>query len=144
LRRAVFRRGALLSIHAFEEAFTMQFPINETAPPELSVTRRLPKDKRESIETRFRKFHAAHPEIYDLLVKLSRDVRRRGVKQYGMKAVFERARWHYVIEKGDRKFGLCNDFTAPYARLIMANEPDLRGFFTIREPRRKNLVEPVT
>lgn len=86
----------------------------------------------DSIQERFEVFHAANPAIYKLLVSLARDVKRRGFDRYSMKAVFERARWHMNIEKGDREFKLNNNYHAPYARLIMAQENDLRGFFEIR------------
>lgn len=85
------------------------------------------------IQERFEQFHAAHPEIYYLLVQLSRDVKRRGLKRYSMKAVWERARWHYIVDKGNGDFKLNNNFTAPYARLIMQQESDLQGFFETRE-----------
>jgi len=97
----------------------------------LPIKRRLPA--RDSIQERFEAFHEAHPEIYSLLVYLSRDVAKRGYSRYSMKAVFERARWHQIIEKGNREFTLNNDFTATYARLIMSQEPDLEGFFETRE-----------
>ena len=87
----------------------------------------------DSIQERFEVYHAAHPEIYPLLVRLARDVKQRGFERYSMKAIFERARWHMNIEKGDRDFKLNNNYHAPYARLIMAQERDLAGFFETRE-----------
>lgn len=90
---------------------------------------------RPTIQERFWEYHAAHPEVYELLVKLARDVKARGKAKYSMKAIFERARWHYAIEKGDEEFVLNNDFTALFARLIMESEPDLAEFFETRERR---------
>lgn len=103
---------------------------------ELPVTRRLPRDKAPSIAEQFWQFHCENPHVYDLLVKLARDVKARGKGSYGMKAIYERARWFYNIEKGDREFKLNNNFTAYYARLIMENEPDLQDFFETRKQRR--------
>jgi hypothetical protein len=90
---------------------------------------------RPTIQERFWEYHFAHPEVYELLVKLVRDVKARGKTKYSMKAIFERARWHYHIERGEGSFVLNNDFTAHYARLIMEQEPDLVGFFDVRELR---------
>ena len=97
----------------------------------LPVKRRLPR--RDLIQESFEQFHAEHPEIYILLVALCRDVKRRGINRYSIKAVWERARWHYIVDKGNRDFALNNNFTAPYARLIMQQESDLQGFFETRE-----------
>jgi len=88
-----------------------------------------------TIEERFQAFHEANPDVYTLLVELARDVKRRGKASYGMKAIFERARWHRNIERGDRDFKLNNIYSAHYARLIEAQEPDLAGFFAKRALR---------
>jgi hypothetical protein len=90
---------------------------------------------RPTITERFEWYLSEHPEVYDLLVKLARDVKARGKTQYSMKAIFERARWHYHIEKGEDGFVLNNDFTAHFARLIEEREPDLCGFFEKRRLR---------
>jgi hypothetical protein len=106
---------------------------------ELGIRRRPSRSTRRSarpaISERFWEYHTAHPEVYGLLVKLARDVKARGKMRYSMKAIFERARWHYHIERGEDGFVLNNDFTSHYARLIMKQEPDLDGFFDVRELR---------
>lgn len=114
----------------------MQMQLNRVADAaestfDLPVKRRL--TPRDSIQERFDEFHAKHPEIYNLLVSLARDVKRRGIKRYSIKSVYERARWHYLIDKDNRDFTLNNDFTAMYARLIMSQEPDLKNFFETRK-----------
>ena len=38
-------------------------------------------------QERFEVFHAKHPEVYALLVRLTRDVKRRGYSRYSMKAI---------------------------------------------------------
>ena len=99
--------------------------------PSRSTLRQL----RPTIAERFESYVREHPEVYELLVKLSRDVKARGKSHYSMKAVFERARWHYHIEKGDESFVLNNDFTAHFSRLIEEREEDLRDFFEKRRLR---------
>jgi len=47
-------------------------------------------------------------------------------------------RWQSMIETNDPnprgdEYKLCNDYTAHYARLMMAREPDLEGVFRLRE-----------
>ena len=55
------------------------------SPLTLPLTRRLPP--RDTIQERFEVFHAKHPEVYALLVRLTRDVKRRGYSRYSMKAI---------------------------------------------------------
>lgn len=91
--------------------------------------------RRPSIADRFDAYLFARPDVYELLVKLARDVKARGKTSYSMKAIFERARWHFHIEKGEDGFVLNNDFTALFARRIMERERDLDGFFETRRRR---------
>lgn len=100
----------------------------------LPLTRRLPSDN--LIAKSFEEFHAANPNVYTLLVSLARDVKRRGFKRYSMKAIWERARWHHLIDKGNHDFKLNNNYHAFYARLIMRQEPDLVEFFETREHKK--------
>jgi hypothetical protein len=107
-----------------------------TQPDDLArIRRRPPREKRQTIQERFEAFHRANPGVYTLLVELARDVKARGKSTYGMKAIFERARWFYHIERGDEDFKLNNSYTAFYSRIIMLQERDLEGFFTTREQR---------
>lgn len=101
----------------------------------LGITRRIPRQSKPSIQEQFEEYHAENPEVYELLVVLARDVKRRGYSKYSMKAVYERARWHMNIDKGDSEFKLNNNYHSRYARLIMEQEPDMKGFFKVREKR---------
>jgi hypothetical protein len=92
-----------------------------------------PDDSPETLQARFEAYHKANPDVYRLLVKFAREVRQTGRGQYGIAALFERLRWHYHIElKRDDDFKLNNNWKARYARLIMAQEPDLAEFFELR------------
>lgn len=87
-----------------------------------------------SIQARFRRFHAANPHVYSGLVRLARQAKRQGVQTYGLAALYEVLRWNRFLEtKGEEKLKLSNDFRSRYARLIMDQEPDLQGFFAVRE-----------
>jgi len=45
----------------------------------------------------------------------------------------QRVRWHMEIEtRSDDGFKINNDFSSRYARRIMEQEPDLKGFFVTR------------
>jgi hypothetical protein len=105
-----------------------------TSPQMLMFERNRRAAAKLTIEERFQQFHQNNPVVYELLCKFAREAKDRGVKKWGIKAIFEVVRWHVKVKlqhEGD--FKLNNDFTALYARLIMANEPDLADFFDTRE-----------
>jgi hypothetical protein len=87
----------------------------------------------DTIQVRFQVYHEAHPEVYEYLLQLAQDMQSRGFRHYGMKALFEKVRWHFQVEKGLEDFKLNNNYHSRYARLMMAREPDLEGFFELRE-----------
>jgi len=90
-----------------------------------------------TIEERFVSFDAANPHIYNGLKRIALNLRREGRKQYGVKALFERLRWDgSVTTETGEDYKLSNDFTALYARKLMRECQELRGFFAIR-PRRE-------
>ena len=63
-----------------------------------------------------------------------------GFKHYVIHAVWERMRWHYTVDNKlcRRDLYRCNnDYTSRYARLIMRQEPALKGFFLTRELKSK-------
>lgn len=91
--------------------------------------------RRATIQERFDAFHAANPNVYQALRTLAYGLLKRGVKHYGMKGLYERLRWEYAIQTGGEPYKLSNDFTSRYARLLMDNEPLLRGMFDLRELR---------
>jgi hypothetical protein len=100
------------------------------APPSEVLQRSLDRDIQDSFE----EFHRANPNVYTLLVKFARQAKAAGMKKYGIASLFERLRWHISIElKSEQAFKLNNNFRSRYARLIMEHEPDLDGFFELRE-----------
>jgi hypothetical protein len=89
-----------------------------------------------TIRERFEAFHAAHPEVYDELVRLAYEARAAGRDKVGIKMLFEVVRWNRIVVGGvDEGWRLNNVFSAHYARLIMQREPDLAGFFETRSLR---------
>lgn len=94
-----------------------------------------PVPSSSSIEANFDLFHQANPFVYRSLVKLARDLHRRGHRKVGMKMLFEVLRWQWSMATADpaSEFKLNNNYTSRYARLIMDNEPDLAGIFEVRK-----------
>lgn len=86
-----------------------------------------------TLQEAFLTFHINNPRVYDLLVEKARVARTHGFQSYGIAALFELVRWHIHIETDDPEFKLNNNHRSRYARLIMEQEPDLQGFFHVRE-----------
>ena len=83
-------------------------------------------------------FHIAHPEVYAEIVRRGRLARARGFTQYSIRDIWGSMRWEFDVAEGrpgERIVGvgrLNNNHTPFYADLIMAQEPELAGFFKTR------------
>lgn len=86
----------------------------------------------KNIEKAFLDFHRLNPHVYDELVVLTRELRSRGVMRVGIKMLFEVLRWKHLLRTSGDTFKLNNNYHSYYARLIMLNEPDLKGIFETR------------
>lgn len=90
----------------------------------------------DAIQRRFLAFHQANPHVYEAIVHYAREAKAAGARRVGMAAIFERLRWDDLIATGGScGFRLNDQHTSRYARLVMAQEPDLAGLFEIRELR---------
>lgn len=88
----------------------------------------------DPLEIQFREFHHAHPAVYKALVERAREWKYQGHRKCGIGMLFELFRWDSGITFGPNDgFKLNNNYRSRYARLIMANEPDLDGFFETRQ-----------
>lgn len=89
----------------------------------------------DPIEVQFLAFHHEHPEVYGALRDLARDLRRKGENKAGIGMLFEVLRWNRIMAgiRDEDGFRLNNNYRSRYARLLMANEPDLVGFFDTRQ-----------
>lgn len=105
-------------------------PVVQTVSPRRAVPG-------SSIEARFEAFHEANPHVYEALRRLALRMRARGRVRIGMKMLFEVLRWEYAMSTDDPNsdFKLNNNYTAHYARMLMANEPRLDGAFEVRTQR---------
>ena len=84
-------------------------------------------------ETAFDRFHADNPKVYEVLVRLAREwVGQFGGHKLGIATLYETARWQITLATNDAEFRLNNNWRSYYARLIMAQEPDLAGLFDLR------------
>lgn len=93
----------------------------------------------------FDAFHASNPQVYLNLRALALEARAAGVVRGNIALLTERLRASAVATTGG-PYKVDNSFRAFYARLLMANEPALQGFFQIRaerhDPQYHSRVEP--
>ena len=92
------------------------------------------KTRKDELEDAAKEFHLAHPQIWRLFVKFTREIADRGFKNYSAQAIFERIRWEtdQADDEGRSTFKLNNNHRSFYARWYMNTFPEHRGFFRIR------------
>lgn len=75
--------------------------------------------------------------VYGACRRAALRLRRRGFRRYAVSALFEAARWLWAVRIGPDVDGwrLNSNYTPYLARELMASEPDLAGFFALRELR---------
>lgn len=111
--------------------------LNSDVAPDRTISHRRGRNTpQQTIRQRFLEFHVANPFVYVLLCRFARMVKSKGIRNYSMQALLEQVRWHVTFEDTNYAatdaFKLNNDFCAHYARMVMANEPDLDGMFATR------------
>jgi hypothetical protein len=87
------------------------------------------------LKDQWRAFHAANPHVYRAIVSVTRELKQQGWRRAGMKQIFEHLRWRYAMSTRGEQWKLNNNYTAYYARQVMRLEPDLAGFFNIRDQK---------
>lgn len=88
----------------------------------------------DKIARSFAQFHRQNPHVYEGLRRLALKIRQAGHHHYGIKALFEVLRYEFALTTVSADgLKLNNNYTALYARLLMEKEPELNGFFHLRE-----------
>jgi len=93
----------------------------------------------DQMKDRCNAFHQAHPEVWSMFVRFTRDRISRGFQTYSSDAIFHRIRWETAkpsYEKGT-EFKLNDHYTAFYARRFMRLYPEYEGFFRTRKQTSK-------
>ncbi len=83
------------------------------------------KYERQALE-----FHSDRPQVYRKLCQLCRSDMARGIRP-NMRSLWERARIELKV------IGMNDHFHSTYSRLMMAQEPDMKGIFVLRRPSTK-------
>lgn len=89
----------------------------------------------DTIEDRFARFNKANPQVYSALREMALTLKDQGIRHYGIAALFEVLRFSRAMQTGGDAYKLNNDYRALYARRLMEEEPELAGFFELRQRR---------
>ena len=77
--------------------------------------------------------------VWDAFDKYTRDAMKiKHRKRFGARAVMEIVRWFSAIKDDYPMFKINNNYTPDLARLLMALEPSLKGFYEIRNSTERN------
>lgn len=107
-------------------------PMPAATQPAIPVTRPSSRaGSRPTITDQFLAFDAAHPYVYRALERLTAERLAAGATRIGLKELFEALRWR--LPQGLR--GLNNNYTALYARQLVADHPEWALVFELRRRR---------
>jgi len=100
--------------------------------------REILSDRDPELVERFIQYNRSNKDILDLFIKNSLTMYHVGYKNYSAKAIAEKIRWDKDLSRAFSKdpgaeFKLNNNYTACYARVVMAKVPQLEGFFNLRK-----------
>lgn len=109
-------------------------PVTPVDPPPDAADADVP-DEDSALQRAFDEFHAANPHVYEMLVRFARVALAAGRKRIGIGALYERMRWETWVTTTGPEFKLNDHHRSRYARLMMAQEPDLAGVFETRALR---------
>jgi len=80
----------------------------------------------------FTSYHKENPNVWKAFVECAKATRARGFQRYSANGIFEIIRWHTGVNTEGQGFKVNNNFRADYARKMMDEFPEFKGFFTIR------------
>lgn len=104
--------------------------------PQIKTTAvRYPKDVAKDNARKFAMFNAVNHHVYSALEQMSLQMRRGGYKKISIRLLYNllRAVNSSDLVKDSEDLALSNDFTSFYARALMAKNPELVGFFDIKD-----------
>ena len=86
-------------------------------------------------QSAFDRYHRENPQVYAKLRQYALEAKAAGRTHVGIKMLYERVRWFSTVESKAEPFKLNNNWHSFYARLLMAQEPELAGLFELRKAK---------
>lgn len=93
--------------------------------------------KKITIQERFERTHAKHPEIYREFRRLALYLRNeRHFRRYSADGIFHVIRFQRIQSMTDTEgFKISNDLISRYVRMLIKEDDSFADFFTVRELR---------
>lgn len=98
-------------------------------------TERARLEREDTIEARFKLFHADNPHIYELLELHIEAKIANGAKRIGISQLVEEMRYDPDIKTRGIDFKVNNDFRSRYSRLLIQRHPEWARVLGTRELR---------
>lgn len=93
-----------------------------------------PKNTR--LWNKFMRFHQANPHVYQIFKNTMIEAKEKGFNNIGIGFLAEVIRWNTNIKTFGDLYKIGNTYRAYYARLLMHDNPDYKGFFRTRRVKR--------
>jgi len=82
----------------------------------------------------FWQYHRNNPHVYNEFKNHCLAMYDSGRKRYGAWCVINKIRWDYDLKvQGKDKFKISNGYIAFFARMLIAEHPELDGFFQLKK-----------
>ena len=81
----------------------------------------------------FEQYHKQNPDIWYAFKEIAMEAKMKGFKTYSANGIFEVIRWHQGTRDGNDGFKVNNNYRADYARKLMNEHPEFKGFFRIKQ-----------
>lgn len=84
--------------------------------------------------TAFAEFDAENPDVYRLFVRFAHEALAAGYQHFSAHGILHRIRWETGVVTRDRtaEWKCNNNYSAFYARKLVAEDPSFKGFFRNR------------
>lgn len=95
--------------------------------------RRTSIEKERQSMTNFELYDELNPDVWEAFKKFSDEAKNeKGFLHYSAKGIFEIIRWHTTV-RALGKYKLNNNHAPDYARKMMKEFPEYKGFFFVRK-----------
>jgi hypothetical protein len=111
------------------QIFLFDLPTTPTVQPKMA--------RGATIDERCDAFIQANPHVWRTFVQIALNMKRKGVRRWSSKAIFEVMRYMATVQSVGENFKLPNEYTSRFSRKAMAEVPELADFFECRPLRTK-------
>lgn len=97
------------------------------------------KEIKPHIMRGFKTYHLENPHVYPHIKRFAYQAKEAKRTRFSIRMIFERMRWYMTIETNGDEFKLNSNYMAPYARMLMVEDPSFIDLF-----ERRSQVRPLS